>query len=198
MRVVATFDVSVVGLLTGILFLIDSFFTGCSMFLPVYDAATDTYDALHKRSPFSVNAICMVAAKVRDGGGPPSEAYKKCLKEVHDITCATLFAPVTRQEVVQAMILVAGWGAGPKDSGWLTCGHATRMALELGRCIGLACLCNETHSLFALSQECTKLGRSCLSACMRAKPVPLKMNRSSLSRLARGSAYTYSSISTSD
>ncbi|KAG8897423.1 hypothetical protein FRB99_008163, partial [Tulasnella sp. 403] len=112
--------------------LFNIFFTGCSMFLPVFDAITDTYDALHKRSPFCVDAICMVAAKVRDGGGPPSETYKKCLKEVHDITCATLFAPVVRQEVVQAMILVAGWGAGPKDSGWLTCGHATRMALELG------------------------------------------------------------------
>ncbi|KAG8912899.1 hypothetical protein FRC00_003545 [Tulasnella sp. 408] len=108
------------------------FFTGCSMFLPVFDVVTDTYEALHKRSPFCVDAICMVAAKVRDGGGPPSETYKKCLKEVHDITCATLFAPVVRQEAVQAMILVAGWGAGPRDSGWLTCGHATRMALELG------------------------------------------------------------------
>lgn len=102
------------------------------MFLPVFDVTTDTYEALHKRSPFCVDAICMVAAKVRDGGGPPSETYKKCLKEVHDITCATLFAPVVRQEAVQAMILVAGWGAGPRDSGWLTCGHATRMALELG------------------------------------------------------------------
>lgn len=108
------------------------FFTGCSMFLPVFDVATDTYDALHKRSPFCVDAICMVAAKVRDGGGPPSDTYKKCLKEVHEITCATLFAPVVRQEAVQAMIMVAGWGAGPRDSGWLTCGHATRMALELG------------------------------------------------------------------
>ncbi|KAG8917526.1 hypothetical protein FRC01_002396 [Tulasnella sp. 417] len=108
------------------------FFTGCSMFLPVFDSATDTYEALHKRSPFCVDAICMVAAKVRDGGGPPSETYKKCLKEVHEITCATLFAPVVRQEAVQAMLMVAGWGAGPRDSGWLTCGHATRMALEFG------------------------------------------------------------------
>ena len=35
---------------------------------PVFDSAADTYDALHKRSPFAVNAICMVAARVRDGG----------------------------------------------------------------------------------------------------------------------------------
>jgi hypothetical protein len=40
--------------------------TCCS---PVFDFATDTYDTLHERSPFAVDAICMVAARVRDGGG---------------------------------------------------------------------------------------------------------------------------------
>jgi hypothetical protein len=48
---------------------INSFFHGCSTFLPVFDANTDTYEALHDRSPFAVNCICMVAARVRDGGG---------------------------------------------------------------------------------------------------------------------------------
>ena len=45
------------------------FYHGCSTFLPVFDANVDTYDALHERSPFAVDVICMVAAKVRDGGG---------------------------------------------------------------------------------------------------------------------------------
>ena len=36
---------------------------------PVFDASMDTFDALHERSPFAVDAICMVAARVRDGGG---------------------------------------------------------------------------------------------------------------------------------
>jgi len=102
------------------------------MFLPVFDPETDYYDALRKRSPFCVNAICMIAAKVRDGGSEPSETYIRCLQEVHAISCATLFSPVLRQEAVQAMIIIAGWGAGPKDSGWLSCGHATRMAQEIG------------------------------------------------------------------
>ena len=39
------------------------------MFLPVFDANSDTYDTLHERSPLAVNCICMVAARVRDGGG---------------------------------------------------------------------------------------------------------------------------------
>jgi hypothetical protein len=36
---------------------------------PVFDPEKDTFDALHERSPFAVNSICMVAARVRDGGG---------------------------------------------------------------------------------------------------------------------------------
>ena len=100
---------------------VDSFFHGCSTFLPVFDANTDTYDTLHDRSPFAVNCICMVAARVRDGGGKcschpcftpiideiftgkASETYKKVLEEVHEISRASLFTPVTRHEAVQAM-----------------------------------------------------------------------------------------------
>ncbi|KAI9069411.1 hypothetical protein FKP32DRAFT_1617242 [Trametes sanguinea] len=103
------------------------FYHGCSTFLPVFDASVDTYDALHERSPFAVDVICMVAAKVRDGGGNPSDVFLKCLEEVQAISCATLFSPVTRQEAVQAMVLVSGWS----DNGWLSGGHAVRMAMEL-------------------------------------------------------------------
>jgi hypothetical protein len=48
---------------------VPSFYHGCSTFLPVFDSNVDTYDALHERSPFAVDCICMVAARVRDGGG---------------------------------------------------------------------------------------------------------------------------------
>ncbi|KAJ3968758.1 hypothetical protein EV361DRAFT_805082 [Lentinula raphanica] len=115
------------------------FYHGSNTFLPVFDYNVDTYDALHERSPFAVNCICMVAARVRDGGAKASETYKRCLDEVQTISCATLFAPVTRVEAVQAMILVSGWsdnGDGLTltrfDSlGWLSGGHAVRMAMEL-------------------------------------------------------------------
>ncbi|KAK7064366.1 fungal-trans domain-containing protein [Favolaschia claudopus] len=103
------------------------FYHGCSTFLPVFDSNSDTFDALHDRSPFAVDCICMVAARVRDGGGKPSDIYLKTLEEVQTISRATLFSPVTRHEAVQAMILVAGWS----DNGWLSGGHAVRMAMEL-------------------------------------------------------------------
>ncbi|KAL0578601.1 hypothetical protein V5O48_003392 [Marasmius crinis-equi] len=95
--------------------------------MPVFDSNVDTFEALHERSPYAVNCICMVAARVRDGGGKPSDVYKKCLEEVQSISCATLFLPVARVEAVQAMILVSGWA----ENGWLSGGHAVRMAMEL-------------------------------------------------------------------
>ncbi|KAI0686657.1 hypothetical protein BC835DRAFT_1379255 [Cytidiella melzeri] len=103
------------------------FYHGCSTFLSVFDANVDTYDTLHERSPFAVDCICMVAARVRDGGGEPSDTFLKCQEEVQSISCATLFSPVVRQEAVQAMILVSGWS----DNGWLSGGHAVRMAMEI-------------------------------------------------------------------
>nr|GAT47837.1 predicted protein [Mycena chlorophos] len=103
------------------------FYHGCSTFLPVFDCNSDTFDALHERSPFAVDCICMVAARVRDGGGRPSQIYLQTLEEVQTISRATLFSPVSRHEAVQAMILVAGWS----DNGWLSGGHAVRMAMEL-------------------------------------------------------------------
>lgn len=35
----------------------------------MFDSGYDTYESLHERSPFAFDAVCMVAAKVRDGGG---------------------------------------------------------------------------------------------------------------------------------
>lgn len=102
----------------------------------------------------------MVAAKVRDGGGTlssyftehgliscqdePSDTFLKCQEEVQAISCTSLFTPVVRQEAVQAMgqyfcrrsdmnltelqiVLVSGWS----DNGWLSGGHAVRMAMEI-------------------------------------------------------------------
>ncbi|KAI6162085.1 hypothetical protein EDD17DRAFT_1579833 [Pisolithus thermaeus] len=95
------------------------FYAGCSTFLPVFDSHVDTFDALHDRSPFAVDAICMVAARVRDGGGKPSETYARCLEAVQTISKAYTFRT--------SMILVSGWS----DNGWLSGGHAVRMAMEL-------------------------------------------------------------------
>jgi hypothetical protein len=61
--------------------------------------------------------------------GPESETYKQILSEVQKIAMATMFSPVTRQEAVQATVIIAGWST---DGGWLSLGHAVRMAFEIG------------------------------------------------------------------
>ncbi|KZO92820.1 hypothetical protein CALVIDRAFT_503961, partial [Calocera viscosa TUFC12733] len=104
------------------------FYEHCSKFLPVLEPERDTYDELHRRSPFSVDAICMIASGVRDGANGQSEITKRLVEEVKTISSNTLWLPVARREVVQATILVAGWST----NGWLLGGHAVRMALELG------------------------------------------------------------------
>ncbi|KAG8865466.1 hypothetical protein FRC20_009809 [Serendipita sp. 405] len=103
------------------------FYQGCSTFLPVFDSNFDTFESLHERSPFAVNAICLVASQVRDGGGPTSELTLRCREEVHPIVAQTLFAPFISADVVRAVVILSGWS----PNGWLTCGHAVRMALQL-------------------------------------------------------------------
>lgn len=74
-----------------------------------------------------------------------TEVHRRCLEEVQNISSKTLFAPVARIDAVQSMsmvfarliafsflidissVLVSGWS----DNGWLSGGHAVRMALEL-------------------------------------------------------------------
>ena len=104
------------------------FFSGCHLFIPLFDPSYDTYEALKERSPWCFDAILAVASKIRAGNGPPSVTFYKCLEEAQGIARSTLFGPAVRKEAVQAMLLLAAWST----SGWLPCGHALRMGLDLG------------------------------------------------------------------
>jgi hypothetical protein len=104
------------------------FFSGCHLFIPLFDPSYDTYEALKERSPWCFDVILAVASKIRAGNGPPSATFYKCLEEAQGIARSTLFGPAVRMEAVQAMLLLAAWST----SGWLPCGHALRMGLDLG------------------------------------------------------------------
>ncbi|KAL7424072.1 hypothetical protein Q5752_001657 [Cryptotrichosporon argae] len=104
------------------------FYAGSSNFIPCFDPTFDTWEALRVRSPFSITAIIMVGARVRDGGGPISEVQRLCLEHAQRIAVGTLFNPVPRIEAVQAMILLAAFS----ENGWLPGGHAVRMAIDMG------------------------------------------------------------------
>ena len=59
--------------------------------------------SLRIRSPFSITAIVMAGARVRDGGGAISDVQRLAREHAQRIAVGTLFNPVARIEAVQAM-----------------------------------------------------------------------------------------------
>ncbi|THH21337.1 hypothetical protein EW146_g187 [Bondarzewia mesenterica] len=125
------------------------FFSGCHLFIPLFDPSYDTYEGVMERSPWTFDAILAVAGKIRSGNNPPGPTFYKALEEAQGIARSSLFGPVVRKEAVQGthirssftrsvrfsdgntllgMLLLAAWST----NGWLPSGHAMRMALDLG------------------------------------------------------------------
>ncbi|KAI0268642.1 hypothetical protein BC834DRAFT_866568 [Gloeopeniophorella convolvens] len=104
------------------------FFSGCNLFIPVFDVSYDTCDSLMERSPWTFDAILAVAGKIKSGNNPPGPSFYRALEEAQGIARSSLFGPVVRKEAVQGMLLLAAWST----NGWLPSGHAMRMALDLG------------------------------------------------------------------
>lgn len=105
----------------------DTFFSGCHYFVPCFDRTYDTYDTFVQRTPWSFNGLLAVAAKIRAGQGPLGQTFHRCLEEAQGIARSTLFGPVVRKEGVMACLILASWA----QEGWLPCGHALRMGLDL-------------------------------------------------------------------
>lgn len=95
--------------------------------MPLWDKAYDTYETFIERTPFSTNGLLAVAAKVRAGNGPLGETFHRCLEEAQGIARSTLFGPIVRKEAVLAMLVLSLWS----QNGWLPCGHALRMGLDM-------------------------------------------------------------------
>ncbi|OWT40828.1 hypothetical protein C362_01041 [Cryptococcus neoformans Bt1] len=105
----------------------DIFFSGCHYFVPLWDKSYDTYETYIERTPFSTNSLLAVAAKIRAGNGPVDETFHRCLEEAQGIARSTLFGPIVRKEAVMAMLILSLWS----QNGWLPCGHALRMGLDI-------------------------------------------------------------------
>ncbi|KAI0305541.1 hypothetical protein B0F90DRAFT_1808783 [Multifurca ochricompacta] len=108
--------------------LFNIFFSGCNLFIPIFDVSYDTYEGLMERSPWTFDAILAVSGKIKSGNNPPAPSFYKALEEAQGIARSSLFGPVVRKEAVQGMLLLAAWST----NGWLPSGHAMRMALDLG------------------------------------------------------------------
>lgn len=80
--------------------LYDLFFSGCNLFVPLFDQTYDTFDDLRVRTPFTLDALLAIAAKVRAGPNPPGEVFRVCLAEAQGIARSTLFGPIVQKECV--------------------------------------------------------------------------------------------------
>jgi hypothetical protein len=78
-----------------------SFFSGCHLFIPIFDVSYDSYDGLKERSPWTFDAILAVAGKIKSGNNPPAPSFYKALEEAQGIARSSLFGPVVRKEAVQ-------------------------------------------------------------------------------------------------
>lgn len=58
---------------------------------------------MRSRSPLCTTALIHVASKVEDAGKPPSQLQLKSREHAEKIAMGTLFSPVARLEVVQAL-----------------------------------------------------------------------------------------------
>ncbi|KAL5631787.1 hypothetical protein ACGC1H_000001 [Rhizoctonia solani] len=108
------------------------YFTGCYRVLAVFNKSIDTLASLRARSPFLLNCILMTASKARDGGGPPSQTQMALVRECSCMAKEYLFGPLKSVEIVQGLLLIAGWSHSTGPTGWLAAGHAIRYAVELG------------------------------------------------------------------
>lgn len=108
--------------------LFNIFFTGCHLFIPLFDPSYDTFEGIMERTPWTFDSILAISSKIKSGSGPLAPTLCKCLEEAQGIARSSLFGPVVRKEAVMGMLLLSAWST----DGWLPSGHAMRMALSLG------------------------------------------------------------------
>jgi hypothetical protein len=65
--------------------LFDLFTHGAAMYVPIFDPAVDTYEAVCASHPFTLTVLFMVSAKIEDAGGPPSALQVQCKEHAENI-----------------------------------------------------------------------------------------------------------------
>lgn len=127
-----------------------SFFSGCHLFIPIFDVSYDSYEGLKERSPWTFDAILAVAGKIKSGNNPPAPSFYKALEEAQGIARSSLFGPVVRKEAVQGkffqvnlvgemlMVCLQGCYSWPRGAQMAGCRAAMRCAwLLIWACIVL-------------------------------------------------------------
>lgn len=77
---------------------------------PILDPMYDTWESLHERSPWSINAILSVAGqRMPNADADVVKAAEYATEEAHGIARSSLFGPTVRKEGAQAMTILSAW-----------------------------------------------------------------------------------------
>ncbi|KAL1405753.1 hypothetical protein Q8F55_007426 [Vanrija albida] len=122
--------------------LVRAFYAGPSGYINAYDPAVDGFDALRRRSAFSLTAVMLVGARARDGARV-SAAQGACRAAAETMAAGTLLRGGD-VEAVKALVLLAAFG----DNGWLLAGHAVyRLEHQMSYGAGRAAVVREDEGI---------------------------------------------------
>ena len=97
-------------------------------FLPLFDPATDTFDAMRRHSTFCFTAILAVALRADSPSSDPSWRGERCFLEAQNLAAKSLFTGSPRLETIQGMIVLAA----NSDRNWFAVSHAYQMSRDIG------------------------------------------------------------------
>lgn len=101
-----------------------------NVFLPVFDPAVDSFDAVRQSSTFCFTVILAIALRAEHPDSHSISAQKghKCFLEAQNLATQSLFASFARLETIQGMLLLAAYS----DKNWFAVSHTYQMSRDMG------------------------------------------------------------------
>lgn len=99
-----------------------------NVFLPLFDPAVDSFDAVRQSSTFCFTVILAVALRAEQPHSDSRRKGEKCFIEAQNLATQSLFASSARLETIQGMLLLAAYS----DKNWFAISHAYQMSHDMG------------------------------------------------------------------
>lgn len=101
-----------------------------NVFLPIFDPAVDSFDAVRQSSTFCFTVILAIALRAEHphSHSSPTQKGDQCFLEAQNLATQSLFASFARLETIQGMLLLAAYS----DKNWFAVSHAYQMSRDMG------------------------------------------------------------------
>ncbi|KAF4459074.1 hypothetical protein FALBO_14168 [Fusarium albosuccineum] len=104
------------------------YMANANVFLPLFDPAVDTFDAIRQSSTFCFTVVLAVALRAESAAGNNHEKIQYCFEEAQKLSTMTLFARSARLETIQGMLLLAA----NSENNWFAISHVYQMSQDMG------------------------------------------------------------------